>query len=368
MKNKKGKSDKAKSGRKACFLGITLAAILIASIFAAVVPVTAAIPPLTTAKYSLEYEGGPINDLKTYNPGDTVFYRCSHMPWSEDVWLTEVMDIYPDGNSSVLFSGNLPIAQGETYAIETNWTIPLDWSDSVISNQVIFNITSQLTGLPEMGVASQQNWVIFAPPEFDFTWEQVCCRNISFTGWISKPGNIINHTWHFGDGIKITIAGDPGVITHQYPSCGVKKGVNLSGYDNQGNFNYTTKDIYVDCGPKAIAQANPPCFKEDGTWITFDGSASHVDKLNPNPRSITWWKWTFSDGQPGSNDGQPVTTRWVNDTIMATLEVSDECCNDTVNVPVNQCPSQVPAITAIGIIALIGLLSVVAAISIRRRK
>jgi len=363
--NTKRKGEKGKGGIK---IGIALTAIMVVSIFAAIAPVTTALEH-TIAKHSLEYEGGPINDTKTYIPGNTVYYLCEYTPNSEAVWLKKITDNYPDGSSAVLFSGNVSVAQGETYIITTNWTIPLSWSASTINNQVVFNITSQLTGLNDEGTASQQNTVILAPPIFNFTWEQICCKNISFTGWTSKPGEIANHTWYFGDGIEITKNGDPGVISHNYSTttgCG-EKTVTLEGYDIQGNYNYSTKDIYVDCGPTAIV-APPPCFKEGGMEITFDGSASHVDLSNPNPRSITWWKWTFSDGQSGDHDSQPVTSRWVNDTVMATLEVSDGCCNDTTNVWVNPCPSRVPAITPIGIIALIGLVSVIAAISINMNK
>ena len=369
--NNKRKGEKGKGVIK---IGIALTAIMVVSMFAAIVPVPADGLRIEhrIAKHSLEYEHGPINDTKTYNPGDTAYYLCEYTPNSEAVWLHEIRDNYPDGTSAVLFSGNVSIVQGETYSITTNWAIPLDWSASTINNQVMFNITSQRTGLPDSGTASKQNFIIFETPILKFTWEQVCCKNISFDGSASyAPVGFKSHAWNFGDGTGALSLGAPGVITHNYTTttgCGWKT-VNLSGEDNQGNFNYTTNEVYVDCGPRAIAQANPPCFEEGGTVITFDGSASHVDPSNPSPRTITWWMWTFSD-EPGVSYPGAVVTRWVDDTITATLEVSDGCCNDTVNVRVNPCPSRVPAITPIGIIALIGLLSVIAAISmnIRRRK
>ena len=365
----KRKGEKGKGGIK---IGIALTAIMVMSIFAVMVSPVAAIQ-YEIGKSTLTGPGGTVDNSLQYKRGDTVYYRLSFKPTSEPCNITSAKDVFSDASEEDLLAPATykRLAQNEVVVWETNWTIPMDWPYDNLTNYLrIEGLDNDsvffLATAPKTSFISEEE-----PLEFNFTWEQICCRNISFTGWTSKPGNITNHTWYFGDGTNSGVLQGPlDVITHQYSSCGIKE-VNLSGYDDDGNFNYSRKGIYVDCGPRAIAQANPTCFEEGGTVITFDGSASHVDPLNPFPRPITWWKWTYSDGQSGSSDDQRVTTRQVDDTITATLEVSDGCCNDTSTVTVNPCPSRVPAITPIGIIALIGLLSVIAAISMnisKRRK
>ena len=169
------------------------------------------------------------------------------------------------------------------------------------------------------------------PPTFNFTFANTCCFNVTFTGMgVDSDGTIVNHTWDFGDGSTSgVIAGAPGVITHHYTTCGPKL-VKLSGYDNDGNWNFTQKPIYVDCGPTANAVALPSaCYDYNGSMITFDGSASHADLSNTrDPRTITY-SWTFSDGLTGDNDNGAITKRMVNETITATLTVSDGHCEDT---------------------------------------
>jgi hypothetical protein len=127
-----------------------------------------------------------------------------------------------------------------------------------------------------------------SPPEFEFTYEQVCCFNMSFCGWASDPANITNHTWDFGDGWIMTLEGAPGMVTHQYTSCGTKL-VKLSGYDNEGAFNMTTKAVYVPCPPTAIVGSVPYCYELNGTFFTFDGSASYADTtLDPSSHIISY--------------------------------------------------------------------------------
>ena len=329
--NTKRKGEKGKS-----VIGITLAMIMVASIFAAIVPVTTALDH-TIAKHSLDYEGGPVNNTKVFNPGDTVYYLCEYTPNSESVWLNEVRDNYPDGTSKVLFNGNVSISQGTMYTITTNWSIPSNWSASTINNQVLFNITSQLTGLHDSGTASQQNFIKFAPPEFNFSWDWICCRNISFTGSTSKPGEIANHTWDFGDGTILgPTSGDPGTVTHQYSDsrAGTPVIVTLSGYDNKGNKGNYSDFLLLEKDPIAVATASPFCFEANGTWITFDGSGSSADPITG--RSLTY-SWTFSDGGSGTSDNAVNTSREVNDTLTATLTVDDGHCTGTTNVTVNPC-------------------------------
>ena len=365
--NNKRKGEKGKG-----VIGITLTAIMVASIFS-IIPMVTLVTPVSAGTITIG-KTGP----NTANVGDTIMYTLFlQNPNSTYNWEGYTYDILPNGTNISLDSHLvLDPHNGGTYNKTYQIYYTVTSSDGVngsISNWFYAKGTDG-SGDAANGYAQKITNISTNPPILKFTYEQICCKNISFDGSASyAPNGFKSHAWNFGDGTGALSPGAPGVITHNYSSttgCGWKT-VNLSGHDNQGNFNYTTNEIYVDCGPRAIAQANPTCFEEGGTLTTFDGSASHVDLSNPSPRTITWWMWTFSD-EPGVSYPGAVVTRWVDDTITATLEVSDGCCNDTTTVTVNPCPSRVPAITPIGIIALIGLLSVIAAISIsvniRRRK
>ena len=329
--NTKRKGEKGKG-----IIGITLAAIMVMSIFAAMVTPVAAIE-YEIGKSTLTGPGGTVDNSLQYKRGDTVYYRLSFKPTSEACTLTSAKDVFPDVTEEDLINGNLPLAKDELVTWETNWTIPMDWPDDTITNYLVIDGLDG-DGVPFEATAPKTSLISpEEPPEFNITWEQICCKNISFDGSASyAPNGFKNHTWNFGDGTTITEDGAPSVITHLYSHCGIEE-VNLSGYDNDGNFNSTPKGIYIDCGPTASAKATPVCYEANGTQITFDGSASQGDKFNPFPRPITWWKWTYSDGGSGTSDDAVNTSREVNATLTATLEVSDGCCNDTTNVTVNPC-------------------------------
>ena len=207
------------------------------------------------------------------------------------------------------------------------------------------------------------------PPEFNFTYEGTGCLEVEFYGSAetttppgTAPVTIVNHTWTFGDGSDSgVIAGPPGTIKHEYSTCGDKT-VTLSGWASNGLSGSFTDVIYVACPPKASAAADPGCFEEEGTAITFTGSAT----TDPNVPGITIvsWAWGFSDG--GMGNGQ-VVTKFVTEPITATLKVVDSNgCEDTATVSVGPC-TQAPLLTPLGLIALLGALSAVLIMGIRRK-
>jgi hypothetical protein len=128
--------------------------------------------------------------------------------------------------------------------------------------------------------------------------------------------------------------GVPGVITHEYSSCG-NYWVNLSGYDDEGYFNSTVREVRVPCGVDADASASPKRIHA-GEEVTFYGTGS-TGELD---RSLWTFEWTFDDGHP-SMSGEIVTRP--EGTILtlpmtATLTVNDSHCNDTANVTINPKP------------------------------
>jgi hypothetical protein len=109
--------------------------------------------------------------------------------------------------------------------------------------------------------------------------------------------------------------------------------------------------------------ADPGCYEEGGSIITFDGSQSYADP----PNTIVNWSWTFNDGVKGSSDWSPTTSRAVNSTVTATLTVRDSMgCVDSASVSIPPC-TQVPLLTTLGLITLIGVLSAVLLVSKYRK-
>jgi hypothetical protein len=199
--------------------------------------------------------------------------------------------------------------------------------------------------------------------EFDFNWTGICCYNMSFTG--ISCGNIVNHTWDFGDGTPlVTISGPPvSPIWHQYTRGGPPKyNVVLSGC-NQKSCASISKAVYVDNGPTAKATRTPGMvYVNTPTSVKFDGSASHADPSGDPLRTITY-EWSFSDGTYDSGSIVYKTVKLGSGaTLSATLTVNDSHCEDDVKVYVTTKPPQeVPLLTPAGMFALIGMMCIVGA-------
>jgi uncharacterized repeat protein (TIGR01451 family) len=165
-----------------------------------------------------------------------------------------------------------------------------------------------------------------------------------------------NYTIKPGD---VRAAGTDGVSYNHIANYARTNGTNENTEpitDNRGKFSRI-----VECATAVIA--NPGCFEEEGSYITFDGSQSYADP----PNTIVNWSWTFSDGVHGSSDWSSTTSRDVNSAVTATLTVVDSMgCADSASVKVPPC-TEVPLLTTLGVIALIGALSAVLLVS-RYRK
>jgi len=323
-------------------IGITLAMIMIISIFAAMVTPVVAID-YNIGKSTLTGPGGTVDNTLTYERGDTVYYQLTFTPTSEACNLTSALDRFPDGTTEDLLAPAtyLLLAQNETVTWETSWIIPLDWPTDNFTNYLEID-GLDATPSPFEATAPKTSYIEeeVIPPVFSFTFEGIGCLEVEFNGSASfdPDGSIANHTWWYGDGDSDYVVGTPGTITHNYSSCGVKT-VKLEGYDGEGNYNSTTDVIYVDCGPTAIARATPTCFEGTGELITFNGSLSHADLANSyDPQTIVSYQWNFSDSGTGSSDNTVETSRMVNDTVIATLTVVDSLgCEDTDTVTVGPC-------------------------------
>jgi PKD repeat protein len=230
MNNKKGKG----------VIGITLAAIMIASIFAVIAPISAdEVKPMSPLEHALgkntiEGPGGAVNTSLTYQKGDTVYWRAFYMPTSEDVTMLNVTDIYPDGTSEVLFSGSMPIPKDTREEWEMNWTIPSDWPHDKFTNRVRYVVKDKF-GTDNTVEASFTSFMApeKEPPIVKFTWVQVCSNTAGFSGYgYDEDGYFVSHTWDFGDGSAlVTKDGPPGSEMHTFPAAGTYT-VTLTGCDN----------------------------------------------------------------------------------------------------------------------------------------
>ncbi|MGB2840892.1 MAG: PKD domain-containing protein [Halobacteriota archaeon] len=329
MNNKKGKG----------IIGIALAAIMIASIFAVIAPTGADVKPLVN--YDLGKETIPAG--KEYNISERIDYtmRVGNPAEAQTNFTVNVTDEYPNGTVEVL-NPTLTLEPGENVTYNRSYVVDIAdiQPDDRVWNKIIIDGE---TGCDEpfYAEATKASKILLEKPVFEFDFNHTCCCNMTFYNTTSH-GEIVNHTWDFGDGTTETINEAPGVISHTYASCG-NMTVTLSGYDNHGLTNSTMKTVYVPCPPMAKASA-------DKTWVqsgvhemvTFSGCESEADENAPW-LSIVNYTWTFSDGHPpmyGCNvtrvvDGAPDAT------VCATLTVSDGHCNatDTVCVHIGERPN-----------------------------
>lgn len=212
--------------------------------------------------------------------------------------------------------------------------------------------------------------------ELDFDWEDACCKRQDFEGFIISGFFDENEwEWDFGAGANPATSTllDPGVV--EYATCGTKT-VSLTGKTTSGQTVTVTKSIHVACDPTAIARANGVTgtlwLDDCSDQVTFDGTSSHVDPASSG-RSISRYEWVIPGH--GTFNTATVGPLSVADGTTATLTVWDqttatgeEHCQGTATVTV-RCSPEVPALTPIGAMLLVGMIAALgaAAIVLRRR-
>ncbi|MGB7533873.1 MAG: PKD domain-containing protein [Halobacteriota archaeon] len=324
-----------KSKSKKGIIGITLAIIMIASIFAVIAPSTADVH--TLAGFGLDKNTVPSDE--TYRAGDPIDYTIKTTNIGSNPCTVDIWDELPNG--TILYLDN------DSYftVSEVKWfnfssTVQADWidgNDSFIN--MIYATGNDSTGDPISTGMGKTSYLEANPPEFDFGWVHSCCLNMTFTGTASDPGNITNHTWVFESTEYGPYAGAPGVISHVFSSGGYKT-VTLKGYNNAGLYNETTKtNVYVPKEPQAVARASPTMVQEGaGTTVTFTCEPSTWWDASFYTAADITYQWTFTDGigtpvLGGSNDSECTTTRVVDgaagDKIIATLVINDSHCEDS---------------------------------------
>ena len=340
--------------------------------------VVAALAPMATADvnsqagFSLDKQTYP-DSTASYKVGDPISYRIVAI--NDGIFNCEVdiWDLLPDNTTKIYLDNDSYFTVGQSKTYWVNDTVKADWVTIGTSGNEVIRNSVWAVGLDENPTAPDDiemymvktNPIIEKePPEFNFNYEGTGCLEVEFDGEFTADPDvtIVDHTWTFGDSSTSgVIAGSPTTIKHTYATCGDKT-VTLSGWASNGLSGSFTDVIYVACPPKAYASADPRCFEEEGTMITFTGSAT----TDPNVPGLTIssWSWSFSDG---TTDTGQVVTRTVAEPITATLTVKDtNGCTDTATVSVGPC-TQAPLLTPIGLIALLGALSAVLILGIRRK-
>ncbi|MGC9444915.1 MAG: hypothetical protein ACP5E9_08350 [Candidatus Methanospirareceae archaeon] len=136
----------------------------------------------------------------------------------------------------------------------------------------------------------------------------------------------------------------------------------VTGLDDMGTASCQNIVLAQECAAKATA--DPACYYENGTWITFDGSGSYgVGGLK--------YAWTFTGGFTGDNDNGAVTKVFVTAPITATLTITDSLgCTHSTSVRVPACPDTVPVFTPIGMVGLVAVLGALGlgTITLRKRR
>ena len=339
MNNKKGKG----------VIGITLAVIMIASIFAVIAPTGAddVVKPMNPARFDLGKDTTP-DPVAKYKVGDTIDYEITaHNPSTAyTAYIDIVEDIYPDGSTATLAT-NQVFGPGDTKYYPTSYTVTGTEATVIADNEVINYVhvhgyldVDGVEDLIDSTMGKTSSIVEF--PEFDFSFEYICCRNFEFTGtssYVTSP--ITDHKWAFGDGETTgDISGRPedyDPVEHQYDDsyAGSEVTVTLSGHNDMGQYGEYSDSVYIPEDPKAVANANKTKVEADaGEVVTFDCDDSGVDTNAPPEYGLTpSYHWEFDDEQTGSSDDECVTTRVVDgedgDVICGTLTVNDTHCNAT---------------------------------------
>jgi len=328
-------------------IGITLAIIMIASIFAVIAPSTTA-DGVEAQGTLTQGKTGPLSVPATV--GEVINFTITVAnPETTLTWTGNVYEVPPGANpSDITMTGwvlltpsglTLPVSSPLNYFYYEHTITAGD-----VTNGSVFNMMAAVgqhsDGTWSNGTAQHETFLEEAvPPELVVTFRGTDCHEVELDGSASTvaAGRVFaNHRWYFGDLTSTAnLSGAPTTVTHTYSACGPYF-VTLEAWDNESAYNSTTEPIAVSCEPTARADATPGCFESAGTAIEFNGSTS----TPAAGRTLVGWSWTFSDGETGDNDNGAVTTREVNGTaaVTATLTVTDDLnCTDVDTVQVDVC-------------------------------
>jgi len=192
--------------------------------------------------------------------------------------------------------------------------------------------------------------------EFDFTPTE-CGGGMLDASASSDDVEIVSWDWDFcddGTGDYDDASGES--VSYACPgTCNV----GLKVTDNLGQTGTIRHDVNVAGGPVVQVTTDADGCVDIGAMVEFS-----IDSLT-HDTPIASYQWTFNDGLTGSSDTSPTTSRTIptNNGVTATLTVTDTLgCVGVDHVSVCVKPTQqVPFLTPVGMVALIGMLCIVGA-------
>ena len=200
------------------------------------------------------------------------------------------------------------------------------------------------------------------PPEarFDFTPGDCGEGRLDATASTDSDGTIVSYDWDFdNDGDYDDATGD---IVDPYTIGGLNY-VCLMVTDDSGQSNITCQWVRLTDCPIAVAKANGDSgpnvrLQDGGEMVEFSGTDSY------HPDAPDAWivscAWVVDSGK--TSDKCTMEPYFIDDETTATLTVTDNfgcTCTDTITLIAP--PQQVPFLTPVGMVALIGMLCIVGA-------
>jgi hypothetical protein len=344
-------------------LGIFLAAILLTMVFVAMAPSVAA-QPITVDGDASDWIGlagvksvtDPGHDLIVQSPNCTNYT----IDWDSGYDLVEFSAYYDVSTDTLCFMFNTSGVPGDTDG------------DGDPSNCTNCTGDCRRADVDFPGVPGSDNYKV----NLDTNGDSIRDFRVVYSGNTVKVWNYdesIEHTANFTTQGSIGVSPWTDAVlemcispAHNLSNFGFCKNFRVTGARLGSGADYIAEDSVggfdMNAAPVCIPVGENKCFCNN---TTFDGSASYDPDGN-----ITNWTWDFDDGNFGY--GEIVEHHYANPgTYTATLTVTDDygfVCSDSVVIRIALCTyRKTPILTLPGIIALLGLLSVFAVTSIKRR-
>ncbi len=202
------------------------------------------------------------------------------------------------------------------------------------------------------------------PPEAKFTFTPGDCGEgkLDATASTDADGEIVSYDWDFdNDGDYDDATGD---IVDPYTIGGLNY-VCLKVTDDLGQSNITCQWVLLTGCPIAVAKANGDVgpniqLQAGGEMVEFSGTDSY------HPDDPDAWIVSYAWVIGSKTSDQCIVSFFIDQDTTATLTVTDNfgcMCTDTLNLraPLYEPPTDVPILTPVGMVALIGMLCIVGA-------